>query len=179
MVDEAGRNSIPSLLDEVKRCIYRGFRPNLHDLRVILARRTLIRSALRDEHLDAAVCERLMLVVTGVDGCRYCSSVHARQALQVGIPLEQTDPLGAAMFDDSPTNEVPALLYAQHWAEADGNPDPDIRRRIRHRYGQERLASIDAVLFMIRVGNLLGNTIDQFFHHLSLGRWRTPRGGAG
>lgn len=117
-----------------------------------------------------------MLVVTGVSDCRYCSYVHARQALRVAIPLEQIDPLGAATFDDSPTDEVPALLYAQHWAEADGSPDPDVRRGIRDRYGAERLTSIEAVLWMIRVGNLVGNTIDHVFGRVSLGRWKTPRG---
>jgi hypothetical protein len=112
-----------------------------------------------------------MLVVTGVNGCRYCSHVHAREALAEGISQDEVRLLGKRMFEGSPPEEVPALLYAQHWAEMDGRPDLAIRDRIRQRYGSDVLERIEAVLRVIRMGNLMGNTVDYVLYRVSFGRW--------
>jgi AhpD family alkylhydroperoxidase len=126
---------------------------------------------MRSEGLDPAFRERLMLVVTGVNGCRYCSYVHAREALAEGISRDEIRALGESMFEGSPPEKVPALLYAQHWAETDGKPDPAIRERIRQRYGRDALERIEAVLRVIRIGNLMGNTMDYLLYRVSFGRW--------
>jgi AhpD family alkylhydroperoxidase len=163
-------------MDEFKRRIYSSPGAVLADLRALVARRQILRLAMRGEDLDRAFRERLMLVVTGVNRCRYCSYVHAREALSVGIPPEQIEALAAGMFEGSPPHEVPALLYAQHWAEADRRPDAQVRGRVLQRYGEERLESIETVLRMMRIGNLLGNTADYLLYHVSFGRWGAPDG---
>ncbi len=154
---------------EFKRRIYHGLGEVLADFRAILSQRALLRSTMRGG-LDAAFRERLMLVVTGVNGCRYCSYAHARQALAEGIAAEEIEMLGETAFHGSPSEEVPALLYAQHWAEADGEPDPAVRDSVVDRYGEEMVERIEIVLRMIRVGNLMGNTFDYLLHRLSFGR---------
>lgn len=129
---------------------------------------------MRSEHLDRAFRERLMLVVTGVNQCRYCSYVHAREALAAGVPPEQIEALAAGAFGQTPVEEAPALLYAQHWAEADGRPDPEARQRVLRHYSEERLQSIEAVLRMMRMANLVGNTVDYMIYRMSFGRWGGP-----
>ncbi len=156
-------------INAFKRRIYHSLGDVLTDTRVILSQRELLRSTMRGS-LDPAFRERLMLVVTAVNGCRYCSYAHARQALSEGIPEEEIAMLGERAFHGSPTEEVPALLYAQHWAESDGDPDPAARASVVERYGEERLASIEIVLRMIRMGNLLGNTFDYLIYRASFGR---------
>jgi hypothetical protein len=79
------------------------------------------------------------------------------------------------MFAGSPSEEVPALLYAQHWAEADGEPDQVVRQRLVEQYGEEAAAGIELVLRMIRMGNLLGNTWDYVLYRISFGRWGAER----
>jgi len=161
-------------MDSFRRRTYQRPGDLLRDVRAVLADRDLLRTTMRGG-LDAAFRERLMLVVTGVNGCRYCSYAHARQALAEGILQEEISRLGERTFEGSPTEEIPALLYAQHWAEADGTPDPDARAAVRQVYGDEALARIEIVLRMIRVGNLLGNTWDYVLYRLTFGRL----GGAG
>lgn len=139
------------------------------DMRVIMAQRGLLRSTMRGA-LDAAFRERLMLVVTAVNGCRYCSYAHARQALSEGISAEEIARLGDGVFQGSPAEEIPALLYAQHWAETDGEPDPAVRSSVAERYGEQMVERIEIVLRMIRVGNLMGNTLDYLLYRLSFGR---------
>ena len=154
-----------------KRRIYRSLGEVLTDFRAIWARRDLVREAMGDAGLDPAFRERLMLVVTGVNGCRYCSYAHAREALAEGIAQDEIDALEAGMFEGSPREEVPALLYAQHWAEADGEPDPAVREQVERRYGARTLARIEIALRMIRMGNLLGNTFDYVLYLATFGRW--------
>ena len=156
-------------MDDFKRRIYHGLGEVLTDVRAIMSRRDLLRSTMRGG-LDAAFRERLMLVVTGVNGCRYCSYAHARQALSEGISAEEIEMLGETAFHGSPSEEVPALLYAQHWAEADGDADPAVRTSVVDHYGEEMVERIEIVLRMIRVGNLMGNTFDYLLHRLSFGR---------
>jgi AhpD family alkylhydroperoxidase len=159
---------------EFRRRIYPGPKALIADLRALLAHRQVLRAAMRGENLDRAFRERLMLVVTGVNECRYCSYVHAREALAAGVPSEQIEALAAGAFDGSPAHEAPALLYAQHWAEADGQPDREARQRVLQRYGDERLESIEAVLRLMRMANLLGNTVDYLLYRISSGRWGDP-----
>jgi AhpD family alkylhydroperoxidase len=154
-----------------KRRIYRSLGEVLTDLRAAISQREALRSAMRSDGLDSAFRERLMLVVTGVNGCRYCSYVHAREALAKGISRDEIRSLGKRIFEGSPPEEVPALLYAQHWADTDGNPEPAMREGVRQRYGSDLLDRIEAVLRMIRMGNLMGNTMDYVLYRVSFGRW--------
>jgi AhpD family alkylhydroperoxidase len=115
--------------------------------------------------------ERLMLAVTSVEGCRYCSFFHSKLALQDGISQEEVESLLSGNFDDCPEDEVMAIFYAQHWAESNANPDPEATRKLREIYDPEKVEAIYLILRMIRMGNLMGNTWDYFLHRISFGKW--------
>jgi AhpD family alkylhydroperoxidase len=116
--------------------------------------------------------ERLMLAVTAVDGCRYCSYFHAKQALKSGLTPEEISRLLAGGVDNCPEEEAVAIIYAQHWAESDAHPDPEAVRKLQQTYGVEKTESIHLMLRMIRLGNLLGNSWDYLLYRMSFGRWR-------
>ena len=139
------------------------------DMRYMHAHRSDIRAAMRDNAVDEAFRERLMMAVTTVNGCRYCSYFHAREALRAGISPEELEAVASMEFSDSPPEQQPALLYAQHWAETDANPDSEIRERMLALYGQETLKAIEMVLRMIRMGNLMGNTFDYVLFRITFG----------
>lgn len=130
---------------------------------------------MRGETLDPAFRERLMLAVTEVSGCRYCRYAHARAALTAGLDQAEVRELGTGSVHGSPPEQVPALLYAQHWAETEAHPDPEARRRIVETYGPEQTGAIEAALRLIRVGNLAGNTGDYLLNRVSFGRWGNTR----
>ena len=112
-----------------------------------------------------------MLAVTEVNGCRYCAYAHARMALAAGVTRADVDALAGGDLDGSPPEEIPALIYAQHWAETGANPDPEARQRVLETYGQAKTEAIELAMRMIRVGNLTGNTCDYLMYRVSLGRW--------
>jgi AhpD family alkylhydroperoxidase len=161
-------------VDKFKRRTYRSLGEVMADMRAIVPRSREIRTLMRGEEISPAFRERLMLAVTQVNGCRYCFYGHARQALAQGISQEEIEALGQGMFDGSPPEEVPALLYAQHWAEANGKPDPAARARVVEQYGEQATEGIELALRMIRMGNLMGNTWDYVLYRLSFGQWGDP-----
>ena len=158
-------------MKEFRRRIYRNLPEIVADLRAILAQRPHMKALLRKSLLSATFRERLMLAVTGVNACRYCSYVHTQQALSEGLTPEEIAELQAGELANSPPEEQAALLYAQHWAETRGQPDAEARQRIMAQYGAERGAAIELALRLIQMGNLWGNTLDYLLYRLSFGRW--------
>ena len=156
------------------RRTYRSLTELAADLRYMLKRRQLIRPAFRQQ-LSPAFRERLMLVVTGVNACRYCSYFHSGEALRSGVSPEQ---LAGVLSGDVPAGVPPeehvALLYAQHWAGSNAQPDPLAVQHLVESYGNPKAEAIHLALRMIRMGNLLGNTADAVLYYISLGRLGAP-----
>jgi AhpD family alkylhydroperoxidase len=149
---------------------YHGLGEFFKDLRMIMSRRREIRTLMQGDVITPAFRERLMLTVTAVNNCRYCSYGHARAALSEGVSQEEIEALGNGFFDGSPAEEIPAMLYAQHWAEANGEPEPSVRDQVVARYGEQVVNTMELAMRMIRVGNLSGNTLDYLLHRISFGR---------
>ena len=130
-----------------------------------------LRQASRSGRVSRAFAEKIMLVVTSVNGCRYCSYGHSLAALHAGVPQEQIDELSAGLIPSgAPGEELPALLYARRWAECDAHPEHQATAQLAEIYGDEKAEAIQALLRMIRIGNLLGNQGDHILFKLSFGR---------
>ena len=152
------------------RRLYTNWGEFIFDIRFILGNRASVKRAFR-ELVQPDFRERLMLVVTDVNGCRYCSYGHSLAALKAGVPQEQIDELSAGLIPSgAPREEIPALLYARHWAECNTHPEPQATTRLVEIYGTEKAEAIQILLRMIRVGNLLGNQGDYILFKLSFGR---------
>lgn len=125
-----------------------------------------LRSASRSGRVSKAFSERIMLAVTNVNKCRYCNYGHTRAALAVGVTPEELESLSSGDFDRLPKEEIVALLFAQHYAETAGNPDPEARQKLVDTYGEDMARDIVAYIRMITIGNLYGNTFDAFLSRL-------------
>jgi len=112
-----------------------------------------------------------MMAVTAVNGCRYCSYYHAKEALKTGVEPEEIRELLSGSIQNSPEDEVVAIMYAQHWAESDTHADPQAVDKLLETYGTEKADAIHLVLRLIRMGNLMGNTCDYVLYRISFGRW--------
>ena len=152
-----------------RRRTYASFSAFLDDVRFMSGNRDQLRAAM--SLLDGPFRERLMLAVTQVNQCRYCADFHAKQALEAGLVQEEIEQLLDGVIDHCPPDEVLAILYARHWAEQAGVPDPEIRQKLVETYGEAKTAAIDIVLRMIQTGNLSGNTVDYLKYRISGGRW--------
>jgi len=125
-----------------------------------------LRAASSQHRISKAFSERIMLAVTQVNGCRYCDFGHARMALQVGVTQAEIDALRQGNLEALPEEEGVALLFAQHYAESQGQPDPAAWQRVVETYGADRAQDILAYIRMITIGNLYGNTFDALLSRL-------------
>ncbi len=141
------------------------------DLWFPIRNRKELKEITNKELISPAFRERLMLAVTAVNGCRYCSYFHARRALKSGVPPEEISRLLSGDIDACPEEEAIAVMYAQHWTELDAHPGPEAVRRLQQTYGVEKVRAIHLMLRMIRLGNLLGNTWDYLLYRISFGKY--------
>jgi hypothetical protein len=91
--------------------------------------------------------------------------------LKSGINGEEAAALLTGSLEMCPPEEAIALLYAQHWAESNANPDTEATDRLERAYGVETTKAVNVVLRMVRVDNLAGNLWDYFLYKLSRGKW--------
>ena len=111
--------------------------------------------------------EKIMLAVTQVNGCRYCSYGHTQAALKSGLDSEEIRALLSGDLSSAPSEELTALLFAQHYAESAGQPDTEAWGNLVSTYGQDKAFAILANIRMITIGNLLGNTFDAFLYRIT------------
>ena len=155
---------------QFNRRYYQNVKDFLGDAKAIFSTRKQIKPLMRGGDISHAFRERIMLAVTEVNGCRYCQYAHAKMALEAGLSEEEIRSLSQGSFHNCPDKEVPALLYAQHWAEMNGKPDQETRQTVLSIFDEEQLESMEFAMRMIRMGNLLGNTWDYILFRLSFGK---------
>jgi len=151
---------------------YRSLKELFTDLCFPFRNRNQLREVKNKGLLSPAFQERLMLAVTSVENCRFCSYFHSKLALKGGISREEIGKLLSGDFEGCPEEEAVAVFYAQHWAESNARPDPEAVEKLRETYGSEKAEAIHLMLRMIRLGNLLGNTWDYLLYRMSFGKWR-------
>jgi AhpD family alkylhydroperoxidase len=120
--------------------------------------------------ISPAFRERIMLAVTAVNKCRYCSYFHTGEALKSGLTQEEVRLLLSGELTTCPPEEVSAVIYGQHWAQSNARPDPIVLQKLHDEYGQEKADAIQFILRMIRTGNLSGNSWDYLLYRLSFGK---------
>jgi len=112
--------------------------------------------------ISKAFGESISLAVTQVNGCKLCSWQHAKNALKAGVSEEEIEFLLSGGFENAPKEQLEALLFAQHYAETKGKPDPDTTKKIFEIYGKEKTDDIMSYILIIMIANLHGNTMEAF-----------------
>ncbi len=143
------------------------FRLLLNDLGFLISNTGNISAALRNKKLGKMFMEKIMTVVTAVNGCDYCTWFHAKKAVSSGISEKEVkNMLNLQFLADAADFEIPALLYAQHYAETNRNVDEEMTKKLIDFYGKKTATHIIMMIRMIFFGNLAGNTFDAFISRL-------------
>lgn len=133
------------------------------DLGFMLKNGRKLAAARKNPTLSHAFTEKIMTVVTAVNGCVYCSWFHAMEASSAGVSESEINNLFTLQFDtEADEYELPALMYAQHYAETGRNPGREETATFTAHYGAETAEQIMLFIRIIFFGNLLGNTYDAF-----------------
>jgi len=156
-------------MENFKKRTFSSFGEFINELKFIFKNRDRIKKLEEGEIIDDEFRQRLMMAVTEVNGCRYCSYYHSKLALKAGISQKELDSLLSGELNDCPEDQILALVYAQHWTENKGQPDQEMIDEVRNEYGAEEFAAINLAVRMIHFGNLSGNSFDYFLYKLSFG----------
>lgn len=117
--------------------------------------------AIRADRVDKQFAEKIMLAVTAVNECRYCTRYHTGLARETGVAQTTIDHILQRDIEAAVSQmERPALVFAQRYAEADGNPPSQTHSELRETYDTATAADVVAFVRAIYFGNLAGNTVD-------------------
>ncbi len=132
------------------------------DIKKLLAHSDAFAETMVFPVISKAFSESISLAVTQVNGCKLCSYAHAKNALKAGMSQEEVEYLLAGGFDNAPKEQLEALLFAQHYADTIGNPDPEAVQKLQNTYEQEKTKDIMSHILIIMLANLHGNTLEAF-----------------
>lgn len=116
---------------------------------------------------DPKFRERIMLAVTQVNKCSFCTWYHSREALKAGLDNAEIKDLLSAEFGAVPENQKPAILFAQHWAETHGAPDTEAEKNFQAAYTPHELKMIYLSIYFITIGNYTGGFFENVFRKKS------------
>lgn len=120
--------------------------------------------AKKNKELSLVFIERIMLAITEVNGCPVCAYAHTKIALEAGISNEEIQGMLAGIFDDIPTDEVAAVMFAQHYADSRGKLSKESWERIVELYGISKAKGILGAIRVIMIGNTYGIPWSSFFN---------------
>ena len=120
----------------------------------------------RKRELSSSFIERIMLAVTQVNCCAICSYAHTKKALESGMSNKEIQNMLSGIIDDVPTDEVTAVMFAQHYADTRGNPTLESWQRIVEIYGISKAKGILGSIRTIMIGNVYGIAWSSFFNRL-------------
>ena len=107
------------------------------------------------EHL----IEKILIVTDAVNGCIYCSWMDAKLAIRSGISEDEVrNMLKLEFHTDASEYELNALLFAQHYAETNRKPDPEMTKKLFDYYGEKTARDIILAIRTVTFGNLYFNT---------------------
>lgn len=108
------------------------------------------------KHVAGPFMERIMLAVTEVNGCPACAYEHTKLALRAGMDTDEIRQMLSGEHDGVPDDELPALMFAQHYADSGGNPDQAAWAAIEKEYGPNLARGILGVIRAMMWGNVIG-----------------------
>lgn len=119
------------------------------------ARSVKILSRFQDAH-GKHFAERIMLAVTEVNGCALCAHAHTRFALEAGMEADEVRDLLGGVTDGAPDEELTAIAFAQHYADADAHPEHSAWEKLVDFYGTQDALGILSAIRVMMWGNAVG-----------------------
>lgn len=140
----------------------------LNDLSHILKVFPLFTKAYLTSKIEKDFIRKLLLVVSEINGCMYCSWFHNKMALFFSDIDHQVieNILSTEIGQKVSEYEIIGLAYAQHYAATNKKPDPEAVKVLYEYYGKEKAECIQVCIDIIFTANLAGNTFDAFLSRL-------------
>lgn len=152
--------------NDFRKRVYTSLSDFLLDLIGFIINSSIYVRNIRNARISRELREKLMVAVSGVLGCKYCTWLHSEMALSHGVDAADIQRLLSIELGNFPEEEAVALAFAQHYTETEGTVQEEARQRLYTYYGQERARDILGYIQIIYFGNLSGNTVDALLERL-------------
>ncbi len=116
----------------------------------------LLKRNKREQIIDKDFTERIMLAVTEVNGCAICSYAHTKMALESGFSIEEVESFFAGSDTYIKPEEAMGILFAQSYADNQGNYSDEAYQTLVDYYGEEKSKTILAAARGMMAGNVIG-----------------------
>jgi AhpD family alkylhydroperoxidase len=116
----------------------------------------------KEDRLDSIFAEKVMLAVVGVNKCECCSYNHTIIALERGILKEDIERLLSCDTDNLTDMQIPAILYAQHWADTKGKVQQTALDEVITYYGKKKATHLEALISLAEFTSLCNNTVSVY-----------------
>ena len=118
--------------------------------------------------LDPALRESVMIAVSEVNACRWCSYAHQTWGREVGLDEADVARLADGEVALSDSRQAAAVAYAQERAEAAFAPVPEhLIVRLRTVFDEQDADRVEVVARLMHQANMAGNSVDAL-----LARWQ-------
>lgn len=111
--------------------------------------------------LSPEFSERIMLAVSSVNQCSACSYLHTQAALEKGVQNEVIKAILEGDLGSFSDEEMPAVLFGQHFAETRGQVSEEAKSRFSQAYGPDLALKIESYITLVCFGNLCSNTVER------------------
>jgi hypothetical protein len=136
------------------------------DLRSIWLAPQDLTSLRNNARITHPLLEKIMLAISGANGCRFRSAAQTRYAAQQGLSSTEISSLLRGEISYATSDEAPALVFAQHYAEKQGHPDEDMLGRLEDIYGSEMARDLLVYMRLVTFASLVGNTVDALWSRI-------------
>lgn len=134
----------------------------LKDIKQLIRNIPHMKSAFKYERISKQFAERIMLAVTAVNDCEYCIYGHSGSSLKSGVADEEVLSIVNLEYNKSSFDEIVALNFAKHYAEANSRLTEKAYEELVNYYGFEKVNDILIFIQIVSLGNFLGNTVEAF-----------------
>lgn len=135
-------------------------------LKISLSNFSDLRKSRKTGNVNKAFSEKIMLAVTQVNGCRYCNYLHTKNAIDAGTSELELNAMLNGELGEIGNDESLALMFAQHYADTDGNPDKETYENFVQHYGAQKSKDILANIRVIMAANIHGIAVDALLSRL-------------
>ncbi len=127
--------------------------------------------AIAFRRLDPALRESIMIAVSEVNACRWCSYAHQTWGREVGLDESDVAMLADGQVALPNARRAAAVAYARERAEAGFGPLPEpLRARLRSVFDARDADRVEVVARLMHQANMSGNGLDAL-----LARWQGQR----
>jgi len=118
------------------------FKTLFRDIKQFIANFSQVKETVSSNRISRDFSERIMLSVTSINKCMYCTYGHTGSALKSGALEFEIVSILDNSLESIKEDEVIALNFAKHYARSNNNPSREEKEKLVKYYGLQKAKDI-------------------------------------